>query len=90
MAKESNTFRDHDVIRHADAGPSSVESRLVNGTRQAKGLTQNHIYETLKASKRDNCADKSNAQKSRLPISTQSAAMNVAVKLSRSQQSPRK
>ncbi|XP_042228250.1 uncharacterized protein LOC121879867, partial [Homarus americanus] len=78
MAKEKNTFRE-DVISTQEAGPSGSEPHPVHGARRAT--------ERVKISKCDISADKHYQQRSHLPISSQSAAMNVAVKLSTGQQS---
>ncbi|KAK7068038.1 hypothetical protein SK128_023078 [Halocaridina rubra] len=82
MAKETNSFRDNEVINTQEAGSSGSESRLVNGgAARNSGCPRNLIYETVKSANRDSSADKRYPQKSHLPISTHSSAMNVAVKL---------
>ncbi|XP_045614162.2 actin remodeling regulator NHS isoform X1 [Procambarus clarkii] len=81
MAKEKNTFRENELINEHKAGSSVTERTQVNGSQQASGPHHNHVYEKVKNSKRDTSADKHYPQKSHLPISSHSAAMNVAVKL---------
>ncbi|KAK8746633.1 hypothetical protein OTU49_017114 [Cherax quadricarinatus] len=81
MAKEKNTFRENELINDQKAGSSGAEVSQVNGSQRASGLQQNHVYERVKNSKRETSADKHYPQKSHLPISSHSAAMNVAVKL---------
>ncbi|XP_071550761.1 uncharacterized protein [Panulirus ornatus] len=81
MAKEKNTFRENELINEQEARSSGAEACLGNRSRWASSSHENHVYEAVKNSKCDTSADKRNPQKSHLPISTQSAAMNVAVKL---------
>lgn len=77
----TNLSRENDFVIESEAGTSGAELRLANGPRQACGPQQDHACGATKYSKCDTSGDKLYPQKSHIPISTQSAAMNVAVKL---------
>lgn len=68
-------FRENDFVIDSEAGSSGAELRLVNGPQR------DHACGATTYSKCDTSGDKLYPQKSHIPISTQSAAMNVAVKL---------